>query len=378
MRLVVTCLLVWCAVVSVKAQEAPDAEARRLFEEGLALSESNHWTEAVDRFERSLALSDRPGTRFNLMNAYDELGRPLDVARHALGFLALPPEPHRADARASAESALSEAARKLAMLSTQWLPANTELLVDGSAPVVRDANRVFLLPGLHRLEARIPGAAPEIIELHLAGGQELPWPRPGRFEPVAVPSVADTTEPPAPQPRAVIPDAREPAAIEPAWRSRLSIISGTLGATAELTAVGIYALTMHRASELSDLGAAKPGYWSSATDYMRSSNAIAPLAAAGGVLMAQAIATGPRSARWGSRTTAVVALAAGAGLVATGLWLLVRPPDTVRHTGVEEPSRQAGALLVSGAGAFVSYGTSFLVHWYRSSKGVELALGPGR
>jgi hypothetical protein len=379
MRFATICLLFWLVGMGALAQDSPDAEARRLFEEGLALSETNQWAEAADRFERSLSLADRPAARFNLVNAYVELGRPLDVARHAVAFLSLPAEPHRAEARASVEASLGEAARQLAVLSTQSVPGGCVLLVDGQAPAVRDATRVFVSPGLHRLEARIPGAAAEVIELHVAGGQELPWPRQGHVAPSAATPLASLAEPPAPTvtPVAVAPAVSDlPDPGQPAWRSRLSIATGTLGAITELTAVGVYALTLRRANELSRLGARGHGYITGSYDYYGSRDAIAPLAIAGGVLMAQAMATGPRSSRWGSRTTAVIGLAAGAGLLAVGAMLLIRSPDLLENTGVEAPTRQLGALLVSGAGPFISYGTSFLVRWYRSPRGVKLALGP--
>jgi hypothetical protein len=372
MRLAVQLLLVGLLCGPALAQETPDLAARQLFDEGVALAESARWAEAADRFERSLALADRPGTRFNLLQAYGELDRPLERARHALSFLGLPDEPHRAEARAAAQAALDEAARELAVLGTQSVPAGTELLVDGEPPAVRDSSRVFVLPGLHRLEARIPGAPSEVIELHLARGQAVPWPRQGRVEVSVVPPVSLAAEPvsPAPLP-ALASDTPEPS---PAWRSRLSIASGTLGASAGLTAVGLYALALQRASKLRRLDPYEAGFLTSSDQYLRLTNAIGPLAVAGGALMAQGMATGPRSARWGSRITAVTALAGGAALVAAGLMLLVRDPEHLGDSQLDAPSRQAGALLVGAAGPFISYGTSFFVHWASSPRGVKFSI----
>lgn len=59
-----------CAVPDA-ARGDDDDQARRLFEEGTAAVHVEAWDRAVDRLERSLALSARPATAFNLVLALD-------------------------------------------------------------------------------------------------------------------------------------------------------------------------------------------------------------------------------------------------------------------------------------------------------------------
>jgi hypothetical protein len=90
-----------------------------------------------------LAQEDRPGTRFNLVMAYLELGRPLDVARHAVAFLRFPPEPHRAEARQKVEGALDSVRRELSRLNFNTLPEGSQVRVDGAEVLVRDGSCIF-------------------------------------------------------------------------------------------------------------------------------------------------------------------------------------------------------------------------------------------
>ena len=175
----------WLTAVSVHAQDDAQSEAKALFERGVALSQEQRWAEAAAHFERSVQLADRASTRFNLVRAYSALGRSLDVARHALAFLALPPEPRRADARKEVEQSLQTASRDLSILTIHALPPDGLLLVDGAATLVRDALRLYLLPGAHRLELRVDDAPPEVTDVELGAGQTMVWPRHGRSAIVA-------------------------------------------------------------------------------------------------------------------------------------------------------------------------------------------------
>jgi hypothetical protein len=386
MRCIRVCLalLVLGAIgASVRAQDVePESAARRLFEEGVQLSEGGAWQEATARFEASLALADRPGTRFNLIRAYAELHRSLDVARHAVVFLALPAEPHRADARAATEALLSDAARSLATLVTDSLPAGCNTLIDGQAPVAHDGTRVFVLPGLHRLEAGVPGGPSEIIEIQLLAGQTLRWPRSAHSEVVIQSEPSRLMAPvlsslPAPE----APARSEPSALTRGddvthWRKSLAWTAGTVGAGLTLAAVGTYAITIRRQHTLPS--AYESGFLSASDRYLRTSNAVIPLAVSGALVMASAVLVGEHSSHWGSRATAATAIGVGAALLAAGLVLVIPRPGHVNNTNLDEPSRQLGALIASGAGPLLSYGLSAVINFRRDRHGLSLSLGERR
>jgi hypothetical protein len=385
--LMLVCACLSCFATRLQAQDESSGDAKVLFEQGIALSHDQRWAEAAEHFERSLALEDRPSTRFNLMRAYEALQRPFDVARQALAFLSLPPEPHRAEARAEVQQALDGAARKLSILTTLALPSGSELKVDGAPPALRDAARVFVLPGVHRLELRSPGAPTEVIEVELGAGQTMFWPRQGRSAeaaPRARPEPAPPA-PPAPVESRSLGPLRPPTESqveprgEPRWRRRLAIVSGTLGAGAEATAVTLYALSLQRAHALERVDPYGLSFGSKVDGYDRVLPMVSAFAAAGGVLMAEAVAVGPRSSRWGGRVTAITGLSLGAALLGSALYLLVHQPASIENEptslalGRDHPTRALGSLLAGLSAPLLSYGVSFFVGMRVHRHGPDLA-----
>jgi len=339
-------------------------QARLHFSQGVALAAESKWPEAARAFEASLAVEDRPATRANLVHAYAELGIPLEVARHALAFLSLPTVPHRAETRESIEHDLAVASANLSMLTTEAFPAGTELYVDGAMPSVRSAEgRIFLAPGLHRLEARMQGAETEVIEIALSAGQVVAWPRQGRVVVVAPAHVAAREPAPAPaKPRvAPAPEAPRPVDPEPRWRRRTAISLASLGGALTLAGVGTYLGTRHRAEQLAERDPYKAGFLSSERDYQHLAGTVAPLSLVGGLLCAQAIALGPRSSRWGSTPWAYTALGAGAGLLAVAGVLALRDTEPLGRTSVHAPDLQGAALAASLALPLLAYGASYFI-----------------
>jgi hypothetical protein len=53
----------------------PSPEATRLFEDGRDLAKQGKWAEACDRFQKSLALDPAPGTKLNLGDCFEKLGK---------------------------------------------------------------------------------------------------------------------------------------------------------------------------------------------------------------------------------------------------------------------------------------------------------------
>ncbi len=350
----------------VEAQESADL-ARESFERGVAAAAAEAWDDASTAFEASLAIEDRAATRVNLVRAYAELSRPLDVVRHAVGFLALPAAPHRAEARASIERDLARAAAQLSVLTRESIPSGAELLIDGAPASVSDgAGRMYVVPGLHRLEARMLGAEPEVIEMELIAGQVVAWPRHGRTHLGATPNITAPspveTPPPASETRlAEAPQPTPRGSVDPLWRSRASLGFASLGVALQLAAVGTYLGTLHRAEELRQRDPSKAGFLSTADGYQRLATAVAPLALVGGLLCAQAVALGPRSSHWGSAPYAYAALGLGSALLAGAGWLAFHDSDRIGRSSLDEPDLQAAALVTGVALPLLTYGVSFFI-----------------
>lgn len=356
-----------CALsCTVEAQQSAEL-ARQQFERGVASAAVKAWEDAASAFEASLALEDRAATRANLVRAYRELAKPLEVVRHALGFLALPEAPHRIEARASIERDLALAAAQLSVLTRESIPSGAELLVDGAPASVRDgAGRMYVVPGLHRLEARMLGAEPEVIEMELLAGQVVAWPRQGRTQSGSAGNVTPSAAPASSTPPsdgqfADGPPATPRASVDPRWRSRASLSFASIGVALEVAAVGTYLGTLHRAEDLRQRDPSKSGFLTSADDYQRLATAVAPLALVGGLLCAQAVAMGPRSSHWGAAPYAYGALGIGAALLSGAGVLVFRDSDRVGRSSVDEPDLQAAALVTGAALPLLTYGVSFFI-----------------
>src|SRR5689334_18648551 len=97
---------------AVHAQDEPDpVAAKQLFEQGVAAAANKDWEVAAGLFDESLRRAEHPATRFNLLLANDELGRSLEVVRHAWAFLDLPETESRPEARVQVRDLLERATR---------------------------------------------------------------------------------------------------------------------------------------------------------------------------------------------------------------------------------------------------------------------------
>jgi hypothetical protein len=369
MRLLLAVLMSAAALaLSAKADDVP---GRRSFEEGVAAAAEQHWQAACQHFEASLAEADKPATRFNLILANHELQRPLEVVRHALAFLAYPEQPEHAAAKARARELLELVTKQLAVLTTDSLPESAELSVDGAAPSVKEQHRVYVAPGLHHLEARLGRELFEAIEIHLAAGQVTPWPRQGRSR--STPRVVQLT-PPSPPAALVLELAAPPPS--PPLRTRLAWTMGSMGAAIQLSALGAYLGTLHRANEFMRRDLFEPGVERTRDRYLRLQRAIAPLALVGGALMASAVAVGARSTRAGSLAWPISALVAGSAMLGAGLALVLREPARLQGGDLREPTRQGSSLLAAGALPLFTYGIGCLHVRKRARPGRNLAALP--
>ena len=355
-------------LLSSDAARADDELGKRRFSEGVGAAEERRWADAARLFEESLAHGDRPATRFNLVLASHELSRPLEVTRHVLAFLAYPDQDAHTEARAKASQLLTLAVQRLASISTQSVPTAATLTIDGAPPSVRDGEQIYLLPGLHRLEAILTSGLVESSELQLTAGQKLPWPRPPE------PSPLSSAAPPA---VATLPMPTSNRSLS-RLRTRLAWSSGVLGAALMISSFGCYLGAEHRADELSALDSMSTGYVSGFDDYLRLTNAILATALPGGVLMVGAVALGERS-RHGTLGGSLASLTAGGAALALGTTLMVREPEpVVPGVGANRPSLQAGGLLVSAALPLLTYALMAPFTRGREHKSVVTSVAPLR
>ncbi len=363
--LLVLVVLVACwPLRPAQADDAAEREvARRLFAEGVAAAASQHWEVAADIFEESLRHAEHPATRFNLVLTSAELHRPLDVLRNAAVFLDLPETDSRPETRLRVRELMTEATRALAVLDIAMQPKSAELSVDGRPPEVLYGGRIYLLPGLHVLATRKPGKAPTQVEQLLEAGQSVAWPelREGRVspEPSSLPASAQQAGAHAAA-KASVQEVATTRSERRRFRTAWAI--GGLAAVSGAASVALYAATKVLGEELARKGAAAAGYPSSADRYRTLQYTVAPLALTSGVLMAGAIALGPRLTRGVSLGWGVGGIASGIALAGlSAVWLAREPQPLVAHTPVQRPYVQAGCLWLGASLPLLSYGLILLI-----------------
>jgi tetratricopeptide (TPR) repeat protein len=145
------------------AEESSEAEldrARRLFTEGLGLSDRGNWAAAAERFQEALIIHEAPAITFNLAVAYVRLGRPAEAAELLDLTLAAPEIPEQV--RADAEQVLGEIEPGLgSILIFDEADREVAVTLDGR-PVPADR-----LDGRHRVE---PG---NHLVVAIAEGEEI-------------------------------------------------------------------------------------------------------------------------------------------------------------------------------------------------------------
>ncbi len=156
--------LVWLGAPDGRAQPQPTAgEAQRtaLFEEGLHLAEAGRWAEAVERFQRVVAIRSAPRARFTLGQAEEKSGRLASAkASYALS-LEEARQTGDEEAAGAAGAALAAIERRVPRLVVQLPPgvAGAQTSVDGRHVELSDQG-MELDPGEHRVVVRAPGHKP--------------------------------------------------------------------------------------------------------------------------------------------------------------------------------------------------------------------------
>ncbi len=211
-------------------------EARALFERGNALAARQRWPEALEAFQRSLALAPRPSTRFNVAMSLLRVGQ----VRAALGafdeYLRTAPDTERERVE-RAQRMREEAREALATLTLEHVPSGAAVLVDGVLEPGDGAHRELRLdPGLRRVEVRTRGGGDERFEVTLSHGS-----RTTRVVQITDLSASDSIGPRTPHPSASIAsvtDARPREERAPPVTSR-PWFWGILGGSAALVTVAV-------------------------------------------------------------------------------------------------------------------------------------------
>lgn len=151
------------------------ATARALLREGTRLFNKGKHQDALDRFNRAYALFPSPKLLYNIAQAHQELGHPVEALTAFEGFLAQvqrPPARLAADVRRSVAGLQAQ----LAELQIQVDVAGAELSLDGRPLGVAPLpDSVWVTPGAHEIAARKHGFLPakKAIDARAGGAQQV-------------------------------------------------------------------------------------------------------------------------------------------------------------------------------------------------------------
>lgn len=137
---------------------AQRAEARQLFEEGLALAQVDRWAEALTAFRRSAELVPRASTSYNIANALYRLDRPVQALSELDQYDDMLEVRQDPEARRRGDTLRQLVESAVAVLHVEVHPEASMLFVDGRPWVLLGVERPLLLdPGAHSLRVTHEG-----------------------------------------------------------------------------------------------------------------------------------------------------------------------------------------------------------------------------
>lgn len=169
--LVLSIFAVLTAPAASHAQASPEqqTESRERFQRGRAFYDAHRWSDAIDEFRESLALSSSPNTRLLIARALREQGghtaeafREFQAAASEAEVRA-PAEPRYAPIAGVARSEAQALVPLISQLRIQMVdpPADTTVRLDGAVVPRNDWNADFAIePGRHTVEAAAAGRQP--------------------------------------------------------------------------------------------------------------------------------------------------------------------------------------------------------------------------
>lgn len=146
--------------------------ARALFEQGVALSSQERWAEALEAFEQSRAIVERPSTVFNIATALQRLGRAREAIAAAEVYLTLAHPRRDAEQIAGARMLIDVLRSTLATVELRVVPAEAEIEIDGRTEPGEGTERSLTLdPGEHHIVVSAPGYAPHREDVDLRSSE---------------------------------------------------------------------------------------------------------------------------------------------------------------------------------------------------------------
>lgn len=147
--------LVFVRDAHAQAMDADTKEAKKLFEEGVALYKTGKYEEARVKFKAAYGLKKRPSIIINLANAEMQTKRPLDAAAHYREVLGMADA--KPDDKEDAKNGLNEVRKQLAVIQID-APAGSTVTVDGEAKGTTPIEGgIEVLPGAHTVVVKVAG-----------------------------------------------------------------------------------------------------------------------------------------------------------------------------------------------------------------------------
>ena len=149
-------------------------DARGAFEHGVLLAQHDRWSEALEAFQRSRQLMDRPRTAFNAAYALQRLGRYRQANAVLAECLGMPSVTAESDLIVDAHTLQDQVRASLATLELAVAPAESEVRADGSLlPGSGTLRTLSIDPGMQTIEVTAEGMAPQRFELSAHPGEHL-------------------------------------------------------------------------------------------------------------------------------------------------------------------------------------------------------------
>lgn len=160
MRYAITIVIVMSAAMG-RAHAQSNAVAEQLFNEGRDLETQGKWTEACPKFEASLQRDPALGTRLNLANCYQHIGKLASawgLFRESSNLARKANDTKRADYAMQQAAALEPRLPKLVITVPVKSPPGMVVQRDGAAVAPAELGvALYVDPGPHQVTASAPG-----------------------------------------------------------------------------------------------------------------------------------------------------------------------------------------------------------------------------
>ena len=149
------------AILAARADAQSSAIAEQLFNEARELGKAGKWTEACPKFEASFKQDPALGTRLNLANCYERIGRLASAwgtYRDAATFAQKAGDAKRADYAQKQALLLEPRLPKLTITAPSTQPTGFAVTRDGAAVSTAELGlALYVDPGAHEVAASAPG-----------------------------------------------------------------------------------------------------------------------------------------------------------------------------------------------------------------------------